>query len=111
MKTRLDLQNDLETKYSNWNLLTNGKSEHHVYFQSPGNVKMIYPCILYSLDTERKMHADNIGYKRDSRYKITIIDKDPDSTLRHILDDMSYCSLDRVYISDNLYHFVYTLFY
>lgn len=111
MKTRLDLQHELERRYSEWNQKVNGISDHHVYFQSPGNTKMIYPCILYSLDTEKKLHADNLGYKRDNRYKVTIIDKDPDSTLRFILNGLQYCSFDRVYISDNLYHYVFTLFY
>lgn len=111
MKTRLDLQHELERRYSEWNQKVNNRSEHHVYFQSPGVINMIYPCILYSLDMERKLHADDIGYKRDNRYSVTIIDKDPDSTLRFILNDMPYCSFDRLYVSDNLYHYVFILYY
>lgn len=111
MKTRIDLQLELETRFSKWNQSINGESDSHVYYQSPSAIKMMYPCILYSLDSEKKIYANNTGYKRDNRYKVTIIDKDPDSTLRFILDDMQYCSFDRMFISDNLYHYVFTLYY
>lgn len=111
MKTRIDFQHELERRYSEWNQKVNNRSDYNVYFQPPDSIKMIYPCILYFLDTERKLYANGVGYKRDNCYSVVVIDKDPDSTLRSIFDDMPYCSFNRSYVSDNLYHHVYKIFY
>lgn len=84
----------------------------NVYFQPPSSVQLKYPCIVYKLEAPDVKHADDkahVGYKQ---YSITHIFKDADGDLiKAILGRFSYSSYDRRYVSDNLYHDTYRLFY
>lgn len=84
----------------------------HVYFQSPESVKMKYPAIRYSLDDIETDHADDMKYSKNRRYSVVLMDYDVDSeVVDKILTSFEYCSFDRFYVSDNLNHWVFTLFY
>lgn len=83
----------------------------HVYFQPPTGQKMQYPCIVYNLADQVDTHANNRVYRRLYRYTVTYITKNPDDTMRDELDDLPYCSFDRFFASDNLNHYVYTIYY
>lgn len=83
----------------------------NVYFQPPASIRMKYPCIIYELDDIFTINADNTKYKTKKRYKITVVDEDPDSELVDKLHKLQYCSFDRFYTSDNLNHFVFTLYF
>lgn len=83
----------------------------NVYFQPPESVKLKYPCILYEYSRARNIYADNHSYIFKKAYTITIIDRDADSEIPDRLKNLPYCSYDRTYIGDNLYHFVFTIFY
>lgn len=82
----------------------------YVYFQPPTGLKMEYPCIVYNLSTANDIHADNHIYRRLYRYTVTYITKNPDDPKRDELDDLPYCAFDRFFTSDNLNHFVYTIY-
>lgn len=99
-KSRLLLQETLES------ILGSNK----VYFQAP--TKVTYPCIIYELSDRDELYADNLRYKTMKRYTIMLIGKNPDNdeTVNKILD-LDYCSFDRRYISDNLYHDVFDIYY
>lgn len=101
MASRLDLHSKLEE------ILGNG----NVYFQSPGKHKMSYPCIIYKLDKIKSNKANNKTYKKDKAYTVTLIHSDPDNELVDILLDLPYCEFDRHFESDNLHHYVYTLYF
>lgn len=95
---RIDLHNKLIDILGNKN----------VYFNPPESLKMSYPCIRYSLNGIRKDSADDTMYIAKKSYSIILIHKDPDNT---IVDDMlklELCSFDRSYVSNNLYHFIFT---
>lgn len=81
-----------------------------VYYQPPESTKLTYPCIIYSLGNEKVKYANNILYKGKISYTVTIIDKDPDSPIPEEIRKLDYCSFDRGYASDNLNHFVFTIF-
>lgn len=84
----------------------------NVYFQPPESVRLVYPCIVYSLSGVNKLNANNDSYKTDKRYELTVIDSDPDSEFyEKILNHFRMCSLDRPFVSDNLNHWVLTLYY
>lgn len=100
-KSRLDLQTELEQLLGTRN----------VYFQPPENLKLKYPCIVYSRSRNLDKKADNLGYIHKHGYTLTLIDSDPDSELAEILEGWKYCQFDRPFVSDNLNHFVFTLFY
>ena len=99
---RLALQAELEA------LLSSNK----VYFQPPSSIKLSYPCIIYELDGFDINHANSLIYRNKTRYTVTVIDQSPESRLPlSMLDAFEYCSFDRHFISDNLNHYLFTLYY
>lgn len=82
-----------------------------VYFNSPGNVRMEYPCIRYSITGKNVKFASNGRYIVRDRYLITVIDKNPESQIVEFVDDLPFCSFDRNYTADGLSHFARTIFF
>lgn len=87
-------------------------SKYDVYWQKPNNTKTVYPCIIYSTNTINTNHADNTSYRNMRLYTITLIGKEPDNddVIEQILE-LPYCSFDRRFINDNLYHDVFNLYF
>lgn len=82
------------------------------YFQPPASVRMQYPCIVYELSNKKLTHADNSLYQTNNQYTVTVIDSNPDSNIPDlVLDHFLFCSFDRQFKVDNLYHNVLTLYY
>ena len=92
-------------------LLESIKGVSKVYFQPPETVKMSYPCIVYSLDTDKGLHANNSLYLLRKRYMLTVIDKNPDSVIPDAVRGLSYCDFERSYKKDNLNHWVFTIYF
>ena len=63
----------------------------HVYFQPPENVKLEYPAIVYSRKQISNRFADNLVYKQNFTYQITVIDYDPDSAITAKISKQLYC--------------------
>lgn len=105
MDRRLELHKILLSLITDWN------PKAKVYFQPPPTVYMSYPCIRYKFENNNERHADNRAYIKKKRYTLTFIDTNPDSRFPDLLDELEYCSLDRQYSSDNLYHWVFTIYY
>lgn len=82
-----------------------------VYFQPPENIKLEYPCIVYEQDSEKDLHADDLVYNKRKRYLITVIDRNPDSSIAEAISYLPLCSFNRSYTKDNLNHKVYQLFF
>lgn len=82
-----------------------------VYFQPPENVKMEYPCIVYSLNTGDTSFADNIPYIKMLRWQLVYIDRNPDSNTKLKILDIPRCTLDRAYTADNLNHTSFNLYF
>lgn len=83
----------------------------HVYYMPPSR-GMKYPAIRYELNNSSVDFADNGRYRNFKRWTITVIDENPDSEIGDkLIDSFDYCTLDRVFTSDNLNHFVYTLYF
>ena len=101
MASRLNLQKELEELLGSRN----------VYFQPPSSVQMKYPAIRYSLSTIQNDHANNLVYNHSKAYELILIDPDPDSIFIDKLLRLPDCSFDRCYPSDNLNHYVFTLYY
>lgn len=101
MATRLELQS----------LLTEILGTDHVYFQPPSSVNMEYPCIVYRRDFELTRFADGNPYSRKKRYQITVIDKDPDSSIPDKIAELPLSTYDRFYTAENLNHDVFKLFF
>lgn len=83
----------------------------NVYFQPPENIKLKYPCIIYSFETVDVKKGNNKNYKKKKAYSLMLIHTDPDNEIYDKLVDLLYCSLNNNYTSDNLYHYSFTLYY
>ena len=91
-------------------LLCEKLGSRNVYFQPPESVKMKYPAIRYSRNRIENTSADNIVYKQAVSYTITVIDRDPDSSIVERVSTIPHIMYDRSYIADNLNHDVFRLF-
>lgn len=92
-------------------ILVNILGSRNVYFQPPESVKLKYPCIVYERSDIFSYKADNKKYLINKRYTVTVIDEDPDSELPDKLMQLDYCSFNRHFVSDNLNHDVFTIYY
>lgn len=101
MASRVDLQSKLEEILGSRN----------VYYKAPENIKMNYPAIIYSLNNIEDRNANNSSYIRNRSYSVTVISKQSDPEVINKLLELPYCSFDRPYVSDNLNHYVFTLYW
>jgi len=99
MGLRSELQTVLETITSN------------VYFQPPASIQMAYPCIVYKRDDVDTKFADNSPYRHTKRYLVTVIDRNPDSSLVDPVLQLPLCTYSRAYAADNLNHDVFILYF
>ena len=72
---------------------------------------MRYPALLYALDEIQNTHADNRVYAQKKRYRLTVISTNPDEPLVDLVSTLPTAKHDRQYVSDNLYHNVFTIYY
>lgn len=94
-------------------LLSNvtGLSVQRIKFEPPGNEKLKYPCIVYGLSRIDQDHADDIAYFGHKGYLVTFMSKDPESDIPDRILELPYCTLNRFYVTDNLNHWVFLLYY
>lgn len=84
----------------------------NVYFQPPETIKLTYPCIIYSKYVGVTRNANNNRYNYINLYNLTVIDRDPDSTIEDdLVAHFQYCRPDRHYVVDNLNHTAMSLYY
>lgn len=101
MGSRVELQTKLEEMLDSRN----------VYYQPPKGTMMQYPAIIYSRSDIKTEHANNSVYRKRNCYELVVIDNNPDNSVIELLLELPYCSFDREYKSDNLYHDVLTLYF
>lgn len=92
-------------------LLENILGSRNVYFQPPENVMMSYPAIVYNLANIDNKHADNKVYMQNHAYELTLIHYDPDNDIKEKLASLPMCRFLRPFTSDNLNHYMFTLYY
>ncbi|MCD8090084.1 MAG: hypothetical protein LUD81_05585 [Clostridiales bacterium] len=92
-------------------ILVNILGSENVYFQPPESFKMIYPCIVYSLNDINMRNADDRHYLKAKSYTLTFISKDPDSEIPEAILELPMCGFDRSYSADNLNHWGFNIFY
>lgn len=84
----------------------------NVYFQPSETVKMRYPAIVYDLYRFSQRFADDYSYKRNACYSVTVIDRANDiNWIDKFLSSFAYCSVERVYVADNLNHYSFIIYY
>lgn len=105
MASRLELHDKLVDI-----LNTRAEEKTRVYYQPPSSVQLQYPAIVYTINDVENRSANNKMYRKLPSYTITLIDKNPDSVYVDKLLELPYCQFDRFYTSDNLNHFVFTIY-
>lgn len=83
----------------------------NVYFQPPENLRMNYPCIVYSRDSADTKFADNNPYSYQKRYQVIAVDRDPNSATPDKIAQLPMCTFNRFYTADNLNHDVFNLYF
>lgn len=101
MDKRLQLQSLLETLLGSRN----------VYFQPPATVSMSYPCIVYAREKIDSTFANNLPYNHEKRYQVTVIDRNPDSSIPDQLAKLPLTSHSRQFVADKLHHNVFNLYF
>ena len=102
MGTTLDLQNKLKQLLGSDN----------VYFGDLTNVRMQYPCFTVSRGSANHQFADNKTYGFAKRYLLTYIgyETDPDM-IETVVREFQMCTYDRSFVSDNLHHDTFNLYW
>lgn len=85
--------------------------DRHVYFQPPVNIHMKYPAIVYERSSGDTQFADNAPYVYEKRYSVTVIDSDADSPIPDEVAMLPKCVADRHFVSENLHHDSFVLYY
>lgn len=101
MANRLDLQTKFEEILGSRN----------VYFDPPESVKMQYDAIRYSRNRINNTFANDSVYKQDDSYEVVVIYRHPDSDLPKKISKLPRCSHNRHYVSNNLHHDVFVLYW
>lgn len=102
MDKRIELQSKLEE-------ILGGRA---VYFQPPASIRLQYPCIVYKVGNGDAKYADDKLYKYTHSYDVTYISKQPRiDMITTMLSTFQMCRLSTTYCSDNLYHYVFNLYY
>ena len=81
------------------------------YFQTPESVKMSYPAIVYSLGDIDKTYANDGVYLSNRKYSVTVIDKDPDTSLLQKVMNLPMSRFDRHFKKDNLNHYIFNVYF
>ena len=92
-------------------ILCEALGSRNVYFQPPSSIQMKYPAIVYSRSNINKKNANGNPYITNLSYDVTLIHKNPDSPIVKSILEIPYCSYGRHYVSDNLNHDSFTIYY
>lgn len=101
MADRLELQSILEELLESRN----------VYYQPPESIKMQYDAIRFSKKKINTTYANDGKYSMKDCYEVIVIARRPDHPVIKKLLALPYCSYDRPYVANNLYHDVLTIYY
>ena len=81
----------------------------NVYYQPPSVLQ--YPAIKYEKSKIENKHANNLVYNQNIRYTITVMSKTVDDLIVDKISKLPKCSFDRQFISDNIYHNIFNIYY
>lgn len=87
-------------------------SNFHFYFQPPSGTKIVYPACLYKRYDDSVLRADNRFYRGMIGYQVTIVTKEEDGDLYEtIMTAFPHAMRINSFITENLYHTVYKIYY
>mgnify|MGYP000211580037 CR=1 FL=1 len=80
-------------------------------FSASGIYQDELPAIVYSLDDIDKTYANDGVYLSNRRYAVTVIDKDPDTSLVQKVTNLPMSRFDRHFKKDNLNHYIFNVYF
>lgn len=83
----------------------------NVYYQPPESIKLKYPCIIYEKSDIDVNYADDTAYSMNDLYLVTLIGRNPDTEIPYQILQIPSSSFDRRFVSDNLYHDIFRIYY
>lgn len=92
-------------------ILENTLGTKNVFFEPPESFKLTYPCIVYYLSGHNERRADNDQYTLIKHYTMVYITQKADDAMIDKLEKLKFCSLNHPYVSSNLHHYAYNLYY
>lgn len=104
IRTRVELQSALQSIIG-----TRSDGRPNVHYQTPKNIQLVYPCIMYEKTNMTADNADNTKFYKHETYKITYISTDILDPNVDTIWDLPFCRFDRQYPSDGLYHTIFIL--
>lgn len=105
-KSRLFVHNELVKVLTR----THPDAEKRVFFNPDSNVKLIYPCVIYSENSYNHKRADNVRYFSGIEYRVTVIDRNPDTDIHvDILEAFQHARYSNNHRADNLIHHILTI--
>lgn len=91
--------------------LVNILGTRYVYFQPPESIKMKYPAIVYERSDIPNKFANDEVYLQTIKYKVTVVDKDPDSEVVERMSKFKTARFEKHYVVDGLNHDTFTIYY
>ena len=92
-------------------LLIDILGSRNVYFQPPDGSTVKYPCIIYSIDDIDINHANNKPYAHKTKYLIKLVDKNIETSTKDKILLLSTCKFVDHYVSNNLHHFLFNIYF
>lgn len=83
----------------------------NIYFQSPENIQIEYPAIVYSRYNIKNRSANNDVYLQGTYYQIVVLDKDPDSEIVNKISHFPTVKHSRHFTTSGLNHDVFIIYY
>lgn len=82
-----------------------------VYFQPPSSIRINYPCIVYNRSTDYINRANNSLYMKEKMYRVTVMDKNPDSDIADRLQELPWAVIISRDVIDNIYQTTLNLYF
>lgn len=105
------MDNNLHNRRIEFHEILKSLNSKDLYFQPPNNCKIDYPCIIYEIDSIDSDFADDRMYRNKRKYKVTLIDRDPDTELIDKILNIPMCYFVTHFVVNNLHHYIFNIYY
>ena len=90
----------------------NALGYQHTYFEPTEKTRLQYDALVYKKLAPSIRRANNRAYGIFDSWQILWISKDPETIVPRLIEEhFAYCSPGQPYMSDNLHHFPFTIYY
>ena len=85
---------------------------HNTYFGPIEGTRLKYDCVIYKMTTMDENKANNKTYVNRPVYDVTVISRNPETPVPWAIQNhFERCSPGKFFVTENLYHFPFTIIY